>query len=59
MVNTTFPTAVAASLVLVVQSPWAGLFVPNATVLPVAGTYVVELVSAPEPENFAVPLTIE
>jgi len=26
--------------VSVVQSPWAGLFVPNATVLPAAGTEV-------------------
>ncbi len=29
---TTDPTEVAASLVFVVQSPWAGLFVPNASV---------------------------
>jgi hypothetical protein len=36
--STTDPTEVAASLVFVVQSPWAGLFVPNATVLLVPGT---------------------
>jgi len=36
--STTDPTEVAASLVFVVQSPWAGSFVPNATVLPVPGT---------------------
>ena len=34
MRSTAEPTVVAASLVFVVQSPWAGLFVPNATVLP-------------------------
>jgi len=38
--STTDPTDVAASLVFVVQSPAAGLIVPNATVSPVAGTDV-------------------
>jgi hypothetical protein len=38
--STANPTEVAASLTFVVQSPWAGLFVPNATFLPVAGTDV-------------------
>ena len=38
--STTDPTEVAASLVFVVQSPWTGLFVPNGTVWPVAGTEV-------------------
>jgi len=38
--STTDPTAVAASLVFVVQSPWAGLFVPSASVADEAGTDV-------------------
>ncbi len=38
--STAYPTEVAASLALVAQSPWAGLFVPNATLLPLAGTDV-------------------
>ena len=33
--SVTNPTEVAASLVFVVQSPWAGSFVPNATFLDV------------------------
>lgn len=33
-VSNTEPTEVAASLVFVMQSPWAGLFVPSATVDP-------------------------
>ncbi|HXZ99585.1 MAG TPA: hypothetical protein VEK76_04475 [Candidatus Binatia bacterium] len=36
-VSTTDPTEVAASLVFVVQSPWAGLFAPNATFSPLPG----------------------
>ena len=39
-VSTTDPTEVAVSLVFVVQSPWEGLSVPNATVLPVDGSDV-------------------
>jgi hypothetical protein len=35
--STTNPTEVAASLVFVVQSPWAGLVVPNVTLVEVAG----------------------
>lgn len=34
-VSTTYPTEVAVSLTLVVQSPWAGLLVPKATLTPV------------------------
>jgi len=33
--RTTNPTEVAASLVFVMQSPWTGLFVPNATLVDV------------------------
>ena len=33
--STTDPTEVAASLAFVVQSPWAGLIVPNATLVDV------------------------
>jgi hypothetical protein len=33
--STAKPTEVADSLVFVVQSPWAGLFVPNATLVDV------------------------
>jgi len=36
--STTNPTELAASLVFVVQSPWDGSFVPNATLSPAAGT---------------------
>ena len=39
--NTTDPTEVAASLVLVVQSPWMGLLAPNATLVPVPGAVAV------------------
>ncbi|HYA68133.1 MAG TPA: hypothetical protein VED63_05295 [Acidimicrobiales bacterium] len=39
-VSTTDPTEVVASLVFVVQSPSAGLFVPKATVSPEADTDV-------------------
>ena len=39
--RTTYPTVVAASVVSVVQSPSAGLLVPNASLVPVAGTVVV------------------
>jgi hypothetical protein len=38
--STAYPTEVAASLVFVVQSPTAGLFVPSASLWPLAGTVV-------------------
>lgn len=40
-VSSAEPTELAVSLVFVVQSPWAGLFVPNATVEPEVGRAVV------------------
>jgi hypothetical protein len=40
--STTDPTEVVASLVFVVQSPWAGLFVPKATAWPLLGTVEAE-----------------